>query len=268
VNNTSDMAQMIPQAADYIRILPEIVLALFGMLIMVLDPLMDEHRSQKTLGALALVGALGALVATLFQSQYRGLAFWSMVQVDSFSLFFHFLVAAVTAVVILSSYEYMAVQEIRAGEYYALVLFATVGMMFLACGYDLISLYISLELMALTFYVLVAFTKREKRSNEAAMKYFMLSVFSSALTLFGFSYLYGLSGTTNLPAPPTVAIDSGDVFEGTGTAASSGGVFTIVGNCPAKSGSNAEFDCTVTVTWTESGSPRTVSVESYVTSQQ
>jgi len=76
------------------------------------------------------------------------------------------------------------------------------------------------------------------------------------------------NGTTNLPAPPTVAIDSGDVFEGTGTAASSGGVFTIVGNCPAKSGSNAEFDCTVTVTWTESGSPRTVSVESYVTSQQ
>jgi len=123
VNGLSDMAQVIPQAADYVRILPEIVLSVFGMIVMVLDPLMDERRSQKTLGALALIGSLAALIATLFQSQYPGLAFWNMVRVDSFSVFFHFLVAAVTAVVVLTSYEYMEVQGIRAGEYYALVLF-------------------------------------------------------------------------------------------------------------------------------------------------
>ena len=76
--------------------------------------------------------------------------------------------------------------------------FATVGMMFLACGYDLISLYISLELMALTFYVLVAFTKREKRSNEAAMKYFLLGAFSSGVLLYGMSLLFGIAGSTNL----------------------------------------------------------------------
>ena len=84
------------------------------------------------------------------------------------------------------------------GEYYALVLFATVGMMFIACGYDLISLYISLELMALTFYVLVAFTKREKKSNEAAMKYFLLGAFSSGVLLYGMSLLYGIAGSTNI----------------------------------------------------------------------
>ena len=71
-------------------------------------------------------------------------------------------------------------------------------MMFLGCGYDLISLYISLELMALTFYVLVAFTKREKRSNEAAMKYFLLGAFSSGVLLYGMSLLYGIAGSTNL----------------------------------------------------------------------
>jgi NADH-quinone oxidoreductase subunit N len=71
-------------------------------------------------------------------------------------------------------------------------------MMFLGCGYDLISLYISLELMALTFYVLVAFTKREKRSNEAAMKYFLLGAFSSGVLLYGMSLLYGVAGSTNL----------------------------------------------------------------------
>src|SRR6185295_4580134 len=80
----------------------------------------------------------------------------------------------------------------------ALILFATVGMMFLGSGYDLISLYISLELMALTFYVLVAFTKRQRRSNEAGMKYFLLGAFSSGILLYGMSLLYGISGSTNL----------------------------------------------------------------------
>ena len=71
-------------------------------------------------------------------------------------------------------------------------------MMFIACGYDLISLYISLELMALTFYILVAFTKREKKSNEAAMKYFLLGAFSSGVLLYGMSLLYGIAGSTNI----------------------------------------------------------------------
>ena len=90
-----------------------------------------------------------------------------------------FLIAAALAVAI--STRYLDIEGEQHGEYYALVLFATVGMLFLACGYDLIVLYVSLELMALTFYVLVAFTKREKRSNEAAMKYFLLGAFSSGI---------------------------------------------------------------------------------------
>ena len=110
--------QAVPQAIEYIRILPEIVLSIFGMVIMVLDPLVDERRSQRLLGAIALTGSLGAIGATLYQSQYPGLGFWNMVQVDPFSVFFHFLVTTVTAVVILTSYEYMQTQQIRAGEYY------------------------------------------------------------------------------------------------------------------------------------------------------
>src|SRR5260370_7654852 len=71
-------------------------------------------------------------------------------------------------------------------------------MMFLGSGYDLISLYIALELMAVTFYVLVAFTKRQKPSNEAAMKYFLLGAFSSGILLYGMSLLYGVTRSTNL----------------------------------------------------------------------
>lgn len=121
-----------------------------------------------------------------------------MIRIDGFALLFKliFLIAAALAIAI--STRFLDIEGEQHGEYYALVLFATVGMMFLGCGYDLISLYISLELMALTFYVLVAFTKREKRSNEAAMKYFLLGAFSSGILLYGMSLLYGLAGSTNL----------------------------------------------------------------------
>src|SRR3954462_7820349 len=121
-----------------------------------------------------------------------------MVRIDGFALLFKaiFLISAALAIGI--SMRFLDIEGEQHGEYYALVLFATVGMMFLACGYDLISLFISLELMALTFYGLVAFTKRQKRSNEAAMKYFLLGAFSSGILLYGMSLLYGVAGSTNL----------------------------------------------------------------------
>ena len=198
MNNTSDMAQMIPHAADYVRILPEIVLAIFGMLIMVLDPLMDEQRSQRTLGALALVGSLAALIATLFQSQYRGLAFWNMVQVDSFSVFFHFLVAAVAAVVILSSYEYMAVQEIRAGEYYALVLFGALGMSLMSSAMELVLIFIALEISSISTYILAGFRRRAAISSESSVKYFLLGSFATAFFLYGVALMFGATGSTSI----------------------------------------------------------------------
>src|SRR5918997_1840532 len=103
--------------------------------------------------------------------------------------------AALTVAV---SLRYLDVEGEQRGEYYSLVLFATTGMMFLASGSDLIVLYISLELMALTFYVLVGYTKRERRSNEAGMKYFLLGAFSSGVLLYGMSLLFGVAGSTNL----------------------------------------------------------------------
>src|SRR5262249_6631800 len=124
--------------------------------------------------------------------------FYGMVRIDGFALLFKsiFLVAAALGIAI--STRYLDIEGEQHGEYYALVLFATVGMMFPACGYGLISIDISLELMALAFYVLVAFPKREKRSNEAAMKYFLLGAFSSGSLLYAMSLLYGLAGSTNL----------------------------------------------------------------------
>src|SRR3989440_1341866 len=124
--------------------------------------------------------------------------FYGMVRIDGFALVFRaiFLIAAALAIAI--SIRYLDMEREQHGEYYSLILFATVAMMFLSSGYDLISLYIALELMALTFYVLVAFTKRDRRSNEAGMKYFLLGAFSSGILLYGMSVLYGITGSTNL----------------------------------------------------------------------
>lgn len=191
-------AQVIPPAADYIRLLPEIVLSIFGMVIMMLDPVLDERRSQRLLGAVALVGSLAALAATLLQAQYPGLAFWSMIQVDAFSIFFHFLIVAVTAIVILTSYEYMEVQEIRAGEYYGLILLGAVGMCLMSSAVELVLIFIALEISSISTYILAGFRRRTAISSEASVKYFLLGSFATAFFLYGVALMFGATGSTSI----------------------------------------------------------------------
>lgn len=189
---------MLPQAADYIRVLPEIVLTVFGMILMLVDAASEGRRIEKTLGAIALVGSLGALAATFFQAQCPGFAFWNMVQVDSFSVFFHFLVTAVTVVVILTSFEYMAVQEIRGGEYYALVLFGAVGMSLMSSAVDLVLIFIALEISSISTYVLAGFRRRAAISSESSVKYFLLGSFATAFFLYGVAMMFGATGSTSI----------------------------------------------------------------------
>ncbi len=220
------LAQTVPQGADYIRILPEIVLSIFGMAIMLLDPLMDERRSQKTLGGIALVGALAALVASFCQAQYPGLGFSNMVQVDAFSVFFHVLVAAVTAVVILTSFEYMAVQEIRAGEYYGLVLFGAVGMSLMSSAVELVLIFIALEISSISTYILAGFRRRAAISSESSVKYFLLGSFATAFFLYGVALMFGATGSTSIrviadalrsgPVPVLAYLGIGLMFVGLG----------------------------------------------------
>ncbi|MGB7584313.1 MAG: NADH-quinone oxidoreductase subunit N [Terriglobales bacterium] len=191
-------ATMLPQFADYMRLLPEIVLTVFGMIVMVVDAAAEGRRIEKTLGSIALVGSLAALAATLIQAQYPGFAFWNMVQVDSFSVFFHFLVAAVTAVVILTSFEYLQVQEIRAGEYYALILFGAVGMSLMSSAVELVLIFIALEISSISTYVLAGFRRREATSSESSVKYFLLGSFATAFFLYGVALMFGATGSTSI----------------------------------------------------------------------
>jgi NADH-quinone oxidoreductase subunit N len=192
------MAQSVPQGVEYVRILPEIVLSLFGMLIMVLDPLLDERSTQKVLGLIALAGSVAAIAAAIYQSGFPGLGFWGMVKVDGFSTFFHLLITAITAVVILSSFEYMQVQQIRAGEYYGLVLFGAVGMCLMTSAVELVLVFIALEISSISTYVLAGFRRRAAISSEASLKYFLLGSFATAFFLYGVALMFGATGSTSI----------------------------------------------------------------------
>jgi NADH-quinone oxidoreductase subunit N len=184
--------------SDLQLIAPELILTVCACVALVMEVILP-YRKTKLTAYFSLAGIALAFISLGVQwSSTATVGFYGMVRVDGFALMFKaiFLVAAALAIGI--STRFLDIEGEQHGEYYALVLFATVGMMFISCGYDLISLYISLELMALTFYVLVAFTKREKRSNEAAMKYFLLGAFSSGVLLYGMSLLYGVAGSTNI----------------------------------------------------------------------
>jgi NADH-quinone oxidoreductase subunit N len=192
------LLQSIPQTEDYIRILPELVLSFFGIVIMVLEPLLDEEKHQKLLGFIALLGALSGIGATWVMSGSPGTAFSNMVRVDSFGVFFHVLVIAIAAVIILISYEYMAVQRIRAGEYYALILFGTVGMALMSSAVELVLIFIALEISSISSYILAGFRRHEASSSESSLKYFLLGSFATAFFLYGVALMFGATGSTNI----------------------------------------------------------------------
>ena len=192
------LLQTIPQTVDYIRILPELVLSVFGILVMLLDPVVDEEKSPKLLGGIAFVGILVALISTWYMAQSPGLAFSNTIRIDSFSVFFNFLVIAIAGVVILSSFEYMAVQRIRAGEYYALILFGTVGMSLMSSAVELVLIFIGLEISSISTYILAGFRRNEASSSESSLKYFLLGSFATAFFLYGVAMMFGATGSTNI----------------------------------------------------------------------
>src|SRR5256886_6537418 len=183
-------------------ILPEIELVLFRLGILVIDFWIVQKEKYMNAG-LALAGTVFSAftlwrlrTAVAVRGEFAG--FHDSVVVDPFFLFFSVLFLAATALVILLSVKFLEIEREQEGEYYALLLFACVGMMLMASGIDLIVLFLGLETMALSFYVLTGFLRREKRSNEAALKYVLLGAFSSGILAYGFSILYGLSDSTNI----------------------------------------------------------------------
>ena len=186
-------------ADDYIRILPELVLTGFGIAVMLLDPLMPAGKSRRSLGILSLVGTLVAIIAAFVQLKYYGLAWSDMVQVDSFSVFFHVLIPAISAICILASLEYLDQQKINSGEYYGLILFGTVGMVLMSSAIELVLIFIALEISSISTYILAGYRRRTAMSTESSIKYFLLGSFATAFFLYGVALMYGATQSTSIP---------------------------------------------------------------------
>ena len=193
---------------DYLLSLPMLLLTLFALGILMIDLFLPKEWKRAN-AVIALIGlafsaaAVGKLHWAYNAAERQHLAFvdtgfMGSLLVDPFSIYFFYLFLAGAAIAVLMSVRYLEIEQENHGEFYALMLFSVVGMMCMAAGYDIVLLFIGLELMAISTYVLVGFLRRDRRSNEAALKYLLLGAFSSGIFAYGLSLFYGLTGTTNL----------------------------------------------------------------------
>jgi NADH-quinone oxidoreductase subunit N len=179
------------------QILPEIVLSLFGVAILMVDTFLPKNKKHAST-PVALAGIIFAAVCTLAQVGEDGTFFSGMIIVDGFSIFFRFTFLIVGALTVLASSSYLRREKLMTGEYQALVLFALLGMNLMAASNELIMIFLGLETLSISSYVLLGVRRSDPRSNEAALKYFLLGSFSSAFLLYGIALAYGATRTTNL----------------------------------------------------------------------
>jgi NADH-quinone oxidoreductase subunit N len=191
--------------SDFYYILPEIVITAGALLVLIADvALARSGRAVLSWLTLAVIGATLASLAPF--AGVRVEVAGGLIAVDGFALFFKVVFLVAAAITVLMSVRYLEVEGGSPGEYYFLILCATLGMMIMAGGIDLITIFIGLETMAISFYILAGFIKPNQKSNEAAVKYFLLGAFSLGILLYGMSIMYGLSGTTALRAMAPVLV--------------------------------------------------------------
>ena len=198
---------MFPPIQDLYRIAPEIVLCGFGMLVMLLAPVVPKAR-HGVLAGISLLGAVLALAATFYPSMYPGLAYSGLFRADSFSLFVHWIVCGVAFLVILGSVGYLKRDDLDTAEFCTLILFATAGMGVMAGAHELLTAFIGLEMSSIASYILASYRRDAPRANEAAMKYFLLGSFATAFFLYGIALCFGATGSTHLDLITPLANDS------------------------------------------------------------
>src|SRR5580704_383345 len=191
----------------WLPILPLIAVAV-GAVVVLLAGVRLEDDDSEGLGFLTLVTLLAAFILTIFTIGQNTLAFGGSLATDDYSAFFELTILVVSALTVAMSLEYVAKAALPGAEYYGLILFATFGMMLMAAAGDLIIIFLGLETMSIAVYSLAGFTRREPKSNEAALKYFLLGAFSTGFLLYGIALIYGATGTIRL-MPIRAALESG-----------------------------------------------------------
>jgi NADH-quinone oxidoreductase subunit N len=188
------------QISNLYLLAPELSMTLLALAVMVVDLFVKRRLVTVTVALAGLVVPLGFVLAQQFSAQANNpqTIFWGTFIIDRYALFFDVIFLIIAAVMILSSYSYINKYVRAEGEFYTLLLFSVTGMMFMASTNELITIYISLELTSIPLYVMAGLLRSSEHSAEAAVKYVLLGAMSSAILLYGFALLYGLTGTTDL----------------------------------------------------------------------
>jgi NADH-quinone oxidoreductase subunit N len=193
-------------SVDQLAALPALLVALFGAATLLMD-VMGRRSSAARRGTVAfsIIGLVFFAYALFEQSSALRLAggaplsaLQDAVVIDPLALFANAIICGASLVLLLTSYRYLEIASEHRSEFYALVLFAQCGMYFMAAGADLVTLFVGMETTAVCFYILVGFTRANRLSNEASLKYLLLGAMASGFVLYGFSLLYGIAGSTRL----------------------------------------------------------------------
>ncbi|MEE8395115.1 MAG: NADH-quinone oxidoreductase subunit N [bacterium] len=184
---------------DFLSILPETILIVMGMVVVVIE-LFGTGRDTRNLAYLALLSLATAALADVFLLGRNLEGFFGSVAADDFSIAFELIILLATALTVLLSVGYLEDRDMHHGEYYSLLLFAATGAMFLVSGMDLLIIFIGLEILSISSYILCGMIQHDPRSNESALKYFLLGAFSTGFLLYGIALLYGATGSIHLRA--------------------------------------------------------------------
>lgn len=189
-----------PATFEYVAVVPGLIVTVTALVVILLDVFHRAETSRDYIGYISAIGLGLAVLSTwaLWDDSIATPVFHGMLYADKFGLFFAALCAGVGILSILMSPRYIHAHGMDRGEYYILILFSVVGMIFMANAADLLTIFIALEVMSIPVYVLAGFLRRSSRSAEAGLKYFVLGAFSAALFLYGIALIYGVVGTTNL----------------------------------------------------------------------
>jgi len=195
--NTFLLTELTPPSTNVSIILPEMIVAIAGVIVMLYDSFFPKQRAVS--GAIAILGliASGVVLGTLWTGG-PATSWNGMIAHDNLRLSFSFVFLFVSAMTVLISTIWVERENVPAGEYHALLLFATFGMMMMSAGNDLVIIFLGLETLSIATYVMAGLRRTDLKSNESAMKYFILGSFASAFLLYGMALIYGATGSTNL----------------------------------------------------------------------
>src|SRR5918999_4597610 len=188
-------------------ILPEMIVAIAGVIVMIVDAF-SRPRQRLVTGTLSLLALLASAAATIWLWVARPLtasAFNGMIVLDEFRLSFTVIFIIVAILTLLIATIWIETESLPAGEFHSLLLFATAGMMLMASAGDLVIVFLGLEILSIATYVLAGFRRTDTRSNESSLKYFILGSFASAFLLYGIAPIYGATATNTLPGTTNIA---------------------------------------------------------------